>query len=211
MNNIFYIAAAGECNQITTIGGTVIAADGGYNNLLSSGIIPDLIIGDFDSLSSVPKNVKALKLPVEKDDTDTLFAVKYAIDKGADAIVIFGGMGGRIDHTVANLQTLFYAAEKGVPTYLVAENQIATAVLSSIKLPRKKNGNVGVLCFGEMAEGVTVKGLKYTLDDATLTNSFPLGVSNSFIGKAATVSVKKGKLLVTWQEDTERFIERIVK
>lgn len=99
-------------DEIVGKSGLVIAADGGFEHCLELGITPDTVIGDFDSLESPPENCSLLRLPVEKDDTDTLAAVKYGLEKGAEVFHIFGGTGGRFDHTVANMQSLVYLSQK---------------------------------------------------------------------------------------------------
>ena len=196
-----YIAGAGEYSGhgLPMEGDFVIAADAGYARLLERGIVPDLIVGDFDSLNTMPEHPNILHSPAEKDDTDMMLAVKQGIKLGFKRFVIEGGMGGRFDHSLANLQTLVYIAQQGARGVLLGRDACITAV---------KNGSVGFLpgatgyisVFSAMgvAEGVTLTGLKYLLESATIRGDYPLGVSNEFSGVPATISVKNGTLIVTW-------------
>ena len=109
----------------------VIAADGGYKSALENGINPDIVLGDFDSLGFVPDANNVIELPVEKDDTDTLAAVRIALGKGYKTIYIYGGLGGRTDHTIANIQTLSFIADNGGRGYLVSESEVLTVIKNS--------------------------------------------------------------------------------
>lgn len=174
----------------------VIAADRGFEILKNKGMCPDITVGDFDSSSEIPEE-NVLRLPVEKDVTDTFAAVETALEKGADEIHIYGGMGGRPDHTFANYALICSLAQKGTGVFLYGEGYEITAVCdTSLKLCGKKGETVSVFSFTEKSEGVTLKGLKYPLENATLSNTFPLGVSNSFEEETAFISVKNGTLLV---------------
>lgn len=179
----------------------IIAADAGYERLKKMGITPHLAIGDFDSAREVPNDVEVVRYPKEKDDTDTLLAVKEAIARGSSEIVIYGSLGGRIDHTFANIQTLVFIAENGRRGYLVGQGWVITAVKDgSISFGSEKSGTVSVFCAGDTACGVNIKGLKYEVENAELRNGFPVGVSNEFIGKEAEISVKRGVVLVMWED-----------
>ena len=174
----------------------VIAADGGYRHCESLNITPDLILGDFDSLGHIPEN--ATVFPVEKDDTDAMLAVREGLHRGFKRFFLYGALEGpRVDHTVANLQTLLFLSDHGAQGYLIGKTQIATAVKNSaISFPAAKEGVVSVFCMGAEAKGVTIKGLKYPLEKGSLTAAFPLGVSNHFIGEEAEISVADGTLLI---------------
>jgi thiamine pyrophosphokinase len=160
----------------------VIAADGGLYHTQKWGITPQVILGDFDSLGYVPERAKVS--PVEKDDTDAMLALRRGLELGHRRFVIYGGLDGpRVDHTVANFQTLQFAADQGAAAYLVGLRQIATVVKNgAVSFPSAAAGTVSVFCMGEPARGVSIRGLKYELDQGTLTPGFPLGVSNSFVG-----------------------------
>lgn len=186
----------------------VIALDGGLVFCAEHNIEPDMIVGDFDSL---PPQKQVLlenyskdiiqKLPCEKDDTDTLAAIKLAIKKEFNTYTIYGGLGGRFSHSLANIQSLMYLKEKGLQGELVGDNsRIFLIKDESVTLEAQDKGYISIFSYSEVAEGVTLKNLKYEIEDAQLCNSFPIGVSNEFIGKNAEISVRKGILLVVVEE-----------
>jgi thiamine pyrophosphokinase len=178
----------------------VIAADNGYTELVARGITPNLVVGDFDSLGSAPEHSNIIYSPAEKDDTDMMLAVKQGLARGCGRFIIDGGLGGRLDHTLANIQILAYIAQKGARGVLLGRDMCVTAVTDgSIAFKPRLSGIISVFCAGGKAEGVTLTGLKYPLDDAVLTNEYPLGISNEFTGTPATVAVSKGTLIVMWQ------------
>ena len=209
--NICYIIGAGQLPQlyINKQNSFIIAADGGYEKL--GDVTPDVIVGDFDSLGFVPKGDNVITLPVKKDVTDMQYAVDIGIDNGCQAFVMYGGTGGRPDHTFANYALLCYIAKKGLTGYLVGDNYVATAVHNSaIALPNHTKGTVSVFSAEGVSSGVSITGLEYALQDASLSFENPLGVSNSFVGKEGTVSVKNGTLLVMWQEEKlKEFIDKL--
>ena len=174
----------------------IIAADKGCEVLKNKGIVPHVSVGDFDSSSFIPSE-NAVVLPVEKDVTDTAAAVEIALKKSFSEIYIYGGMGGRPDHTFANYAIIAALSEKGVKAFLVGEGYEITAVTDgSLALSGVRGETVSVFSFSESSYGVSLKGLKYSLENATLKNTFPLGVSNSFNEDKAEISVEKGTLLV---------------
>ncbi len=179
-------------------GDCLLAADGGLAHLQTLGLQPDGILGDFDSLGYVPQSAKVF--PVEKDDTDAMLAVRHGLRLGYRRFLLYGSLDGpRLDHTVANLQTLQFLADHGAEGFLIGVDTIATVVKNGqIEFLPESEGIVSVFCMGSDAAGVTLSGLKYPLENATLTSGFPLGVSNHFTGNAATISVKDGSLLVLW-------------
>ena len=176
----------------------VIAADGGVVHTEKLGIAPNEILGDFDSLGYTPQGANVF--PVEKDDTDAMLAVRRGLSLGYREFVLYGSLDGpRLDHTVANFQTLQYLADRGAVGYLVGSSCLVTVVKEgSIRFPTGTAGTVSVFCLGSDAKGVTLEGLYYPLEKGTLTAGFPLGVSNHFTGKAAAISVETGSLLVLW-------------
>ena len=191
-------------------GDYVIAADRGFDSLLAYGVMPDLAVGDFDSLGEVPSGKNVIRHPVEKDDTDMMLAVKTGLSRGCRTFVLYGGIGGRLDHTYANLQTLTYLSDHGARGYLLGDGFAATAWKDGVlDFPAGLTGPVSVFCPGEKAEGVSIEGLYYPLQNAVLTSGFPLGVSNQFIGVSARVSVRKGTLLAMWQEAPASLLERL--
>lgn len=176
----------------------IICADCGYLYARESGITPDLIIGDFDSYTgSLPDNIPIIRLPVEKDNTDTDICISHAIENGFTDITIYGGLGGRLDHTIANLQLIADAAERGINISLIGDNfEIFAVSDSSISLSKRENCYLSVFSLSDISEGVSETGTKYSIDNATLTRTFPLGVSNEFADDTAVITVKKGTLLI---------------
>lgn len=179
-------------------GDFVIAADGGLRHARKLGITPDAILGDFDSLGFTPQGANVF--PVEKDDTDSMLAVRLGLTRGFREFLLYGSLDGpRLDHTVANFQTLQFLADHGAFGYLVGAGCLATVVKDgSIRFPQGCCGTISVFCMGRDAHGVDIAGLYYPLENGTLTPGFPLGVSNHFTGKEATIRVQDGSLLVLW-------------
>ena len=177
----------------------IIAADGGYETLLSQGITPDLVVGDFDSLGYLPQHPNVISSPAEKDDTDMLLAVKQGLERGYKTIVIEGGLGGRLDHTFANIQVLVYIAKNNASGYCIGQDMCVTAITDgTVSFRSGLSGGISVFSADSMAEGVTLTGLKYSADNIDLTNSYPIGVSNEFTGAPASISVRAGTLIVIW-------------
>lgn len=180
-------------------GDIVIAADAGFKHLQKLNIAPDIVLGDFDSLGFVPENAEIIKHPIKKDDTDTLLAVKTGFSRGYTRFVLYGCTGGRLDHTLANLQTLNYIACKGGRGFICGNGFCATVLKNGeLHFSSRANGNISVFAVGTKAKGVSLKGLLYNLNNAEIEYDFPLGVSNEFIGKEAVVSVTDGMLTVIW-------------
>lgn len=194
-------------------GDFVIAADGGYAQKF--GCRPDAVIGDFDSLGYVPDEENVQIYPKQKDDTDMMLAVKLGLKEGYREFVLLGGIGGRFDHTMANVQTLAYLHAHGAKGMLLSEKRdlyLIGAVVQSeaksasdsvgkITFPAQTTGILSVFSYGEKAEQVTICGAEYEIDSAKLTDAFPLGVSNSFVGKEVTISVGKGRLLIVHEKN----------
>lgn len=198
---ICYIFGAMEIGGLSVCpapGDFVIAADAGLARLAPLGLTPDLIVGDFDSLNRVPqgKEGQVLVCPAEKDDTDTLLAVREGVCRGYHDFVIAGGLGGRLDHTLANLQTLVWLAKSGPDGqnhgYLIGEGRVI-ALLSgeSVTFHAGHRGILSLFCVGDRAT-VSIEGLKYPLDRYPMTPAFPIGVSNEFIGRESRITVEDG-------------------
>ena len=204
--NICYIVGAmsltPDLRPYPVQGDYVIAADRGFDSLVAYGVRPDLAVGDFDSLGHRPNHPNVIQLPAEKDDTDMVYALRKGIDLGYRRFILLGGVGGRLEHTLGNLQLLDWLALHGAQGFLAGEKTAATCLRDgkSISFPPSMTGYLSVLCNSGTAEGVTLSGLKYPLEDYTLTGSFPLGVSNQFLGVEAAVSVEKGSLLLIWED-----------
>ncbi|MCC8067270.1 MAG: thiamine diphosphokinase [Clostridiales bacterium] len=180
----------------------LIAADGGYRYLQKLGMEPDVLLGDFDSLAIVPEHEHLIRHSPIKDDTDMALAVAYAEKEGFCSFFLYGGMGGRLDHTLANLQLLTRLSRDGMEGYLIGQGKIITAVTNSgISFSDKAVGIVSVFCMGDQATGVYESGLKYTLENACLTSDRALGVSNEFTGVSSRIAVQKGTLLILWDAE----------
>ena len=175
----------------------LIAADGGLKHMESLGVTPNAIIGDFDSLNYIPTGAEVF--PVEKDDTDMMLAIKLGLSRGYREFAIYGGLGGRLDHTIANIQSLTYLAGEGAAGILYGDSYALTVIKdSSFTVPKDATGMVSVFSLSDSSENVSIKGLKYEVDGVTLTNAFPLGVSNETTAKKGIISVGSGTLLILW-------------
>ena len=203
MKNCIIFCAAGFTGLAAPIGAgdLVIAADGGLVHTQVLGITPDVIVGDFDSLGFAPEGANVF--PVEKDDTDCMLAVRHGLAEGCDTFFLYGSLDGpRLDHTIANFQTLQFLAEKGAAGYLIGKDFMLTVIKDGqISFPPSCQGTISVFCLGADAQGVTLRGLYYPLEEGTLTAGFPLGVSNHFTGEDAEISVREGSLLVLWDRE----------
>lgn len=179
-------------------GDLIIAADGGFRHVRQLNLMPDVILGDFDSLGYVPDH--AAVFPVEKDDTDAMLAIRRGLELGCRRFTIYGGLdGSRLDHTMANFQALQYLAEHDAQGTLVGRDYLVRAIRNSaIRFPADWDGIVSVFCMGADARGVSIRGLQYELEKGELRSGFPLGVSNHFVGTESEISVEEGTLLVMW-------------
>ena len=197
------IFCAAECDGLARPIGQdafVIAADGGLRHTQSLNITPNAVLGDFDSLGFFPEGANVF--PVEKDDTDAMLAVRLGLRQGCGEFLLYGSLDGpRLDHTVANFQTLQYLADHGAVGYLIGNTTMVTVVKNGkITFPAGCSGTISVFCMGPDAVGVTETGLFYGIEDGVFTSGFPLGVSNHFTGEKAEISVKNGSLLVLWEK-----------
>ena len=183
-------------------GDLVLAADAGYRNCQKAGITPTELLGDFDSMDQPKDFENVTRSPVEKDDTDTMLAVKTGLAQGCTEFYIYGGTGGkRLDHTIANLQTLLFLRRNGVRAYLYGDDFVWT-VLENESITVQKTvewGLLSVFALSEHAEGVSETGTQYCPQNGTVDAAFPLGVSNHILDASATVSVEHGTLLVGWE------------
>lgn len=209
---ICYVVGAGENYGLDfqpATGDFVIAADAGLRCLEKQGIRADLVIGDFDTLKCIPGHPNTIVLSAEKDDTDTLAAVREGIKAGYTSFHIYCGTGGRIDHTMANLQVLAYLSANNMCGFLFDNGTVITAITNDrLCFEKIPCGYVSVFSCSEKAEGVTLCGLKYELNNAVLTNRFPIGVSNEFIGRESSISVSDGTLFIVFPKEAK---ERIMQ
>lgn len=175
----------------------IIAADGGLRYTAALGLTPDIIIGDMDSVRQEDVPAGAILYPSRKDDTDMMLAVKKGLALGADEFFLFGGLGGRLDHTYANFQTLAYLSEHNVRGWLLDENHRVCMLENGEFALSPEYRYLSIFAYGGICTGVTITGAEYPLDDAVLEPSFPLGVSNCHApGNQMRVSVKEGTLLI---------------
>ena len=200
-----FIFAAGSfygLRETPGAGDFVIAADAGFRLCRSLGILPDLLLGDFDSMEAPRDFAHLIRVPVEKDDTDTMLAVREGLRQGCTDFHIYGGTGGkRLDHTLANFQALLYLRRHGARGYLYDNDFCWTAMENeTLTLARQVDwGIVSLFPQDGAAEGVTLTGLQYPLADARLTPDVGLAVSNHFMAERADITVRRGALLVGWQ------------
>lgn len=190
---------AGKIKDAVTItpDDLVVCADGGYDLAKKEGITPSVVIGDMDSTNEKAYDCPAVTAPAEKDETDTLLCIMHGIKQGFSDFVIVGGIGGRLDHTMANLQLLSYCADKGVSARIAdADTDVFMVSNGRLNVAAKEGFKLAVFSYTEKCRGVSVSGTKYTLKDAELTQSFPVGVSNEFAQDEAIIEVKDGKLFV---------------
>jgi thiamine pyrophosphokinase len=175
----------------------VICADGGYLRAVSAGIVPNVLMGDFDSCGiEQVQDLDKIVYPVRKDDTDLILALRYAVEQGCKKAVVLGCFGGRLDHTVGNLQSIAFGWKLGLHVTLMdARNRAFPVGTGTTVIPREKDCYISFFCFGENCEGITYQGLSYPLTNAVLKADYPLGVSNEFVEEEAVVSLKKGLLL----------------
>ena len=175
----------------------IIAADGGWLACRKAGITPDLLLGDFDSLSTQPDFPNILRVPVEKDDTDTGHAIRHALDQGYRTLILVCALGGRLDHTLANIQNAASAAAEGANVTILDEREEITFLTGGmLRLPRRKGWGLSVFSLTDRCTGVCLRGVKYRLEDAVLTNRVPLGVSNEFAAPEAEISLTHGILMI---------------
>lgn len=175
----------------------IICADGGYDALFYTGIVPDVIIGDFDSVKvSVPKDIPTIKHPADKDKTDLEICVEYALENGCDTVFILGALGGRIDHTVGSLCVLKYAMERGAEAMILNGKSRVYLVDREIEIAREKFDYVSLIPCTEKVTGVYTLGLKYELNGRELVKSSSLGISNEFYNNTAKIRIESGLLYV---------------
>ena len=184
----------------------VIAVDGGLGYCGVLEVEPDLLIGDFDSVSEEEEKAvrlleqeipdRVIRLARVKDDTDMLAALKEGLARGYRQFHIYAGTGGRFDHTLANIQCLLYLKKRDAVGYLIDGTGMMLVICGeAVHFRKNLEGTLSLFSLGEKANGVTISGMKYELENAVLTNDFPIGISNEFIGEEAMISVEEGELV----------------
>lgn len=189
-----------------------IAVDGGIMYCEILDIEPDLLVGDFDSLDENWEDAveaieeqcpeKVVRLNPSKDDTDMLAALRIGLEKGYERFYIYGATGGRLEHTLANIQCLLFLKKSNAVGYIMdGTGMILVLENESVSFKDSMEGFLSIFSLGQVAEGVTLKGLKYPLDQYSMTNEYPIGISNEFIGEEAEISVEKGQLavIISWE------------
>jgi len=182
--------------EIETFGGdTIICADSGYNHAVKMALRPDLLVGDFDSVGEIPTGIKTVRYPAEKDLTDTEIAVSHARGAGADKFLFIAASGTRADHTLTNIFMLKDCLSRGEDAEIIDERNRIKITQTRLDIAGEKGSLVSLVplcdCFG-----VATSNLEYPLDNAELKLGEGRGVSNVMLGCNASVSVKKGLLLV---------------
>jgi len=205
-DRICFIIGAGEVDPDLHIdlqdGDLLIAADAGWQTARRLGLTPHLVIGDFDTLPAPTDHPNTIVLPCEKDVTDMRAAVDLGLERGYCRFALYGGTGGRLAHTLANLQLLDFLSQRHCRGFLIGDGTVSTAVTDgALDFPAGMSGYLSVFCNSGTARGITLTGLKYSLTDGTLTGSEALGVSNEFTPSPAHIKVAHGTLLVLWRGD----------
>ncbi len=179
----------------------IIAADGGLRHLQAMGFTPDLTVGDFDS-GEAPRTGQVVRLNPIKDETDTLWAVRYALKQGYRRFHLYGCTGGRSDHTFANLRLLHMLANEGAIGFLHSAHDVTFAIRNAtVTFHPESKGYLSVFSLTDVSRGVSESGLKYSLDRYLMQATDTVGTSNEFTGQPAAVSVTDGVLLIILEDD----------
>lgn len=177
--------------------GLVIACDRGWQYAERLGVTPDRIVGDFDSAAAPRTDAPVERLPTRKDDTDTMYAARRAMELGWRSIAICCAFGGRLDHTLANIQTAAWIVAHGGEAQLLGADERAFVFTGGTRrFPRRPLRSLSLFALTDECEGVTLRGTKFDCEGVTLSAAFPLGVSNVWTAEAAEVAVKSGILMV---------------
>ena len=197
---ICYLVGAGDFNENIELyeDDLLIAVDGGFDALMKAGYVPDVLVGDLDSVKmQIPESVKVIKYNKEKDETDMFLAYRIGARCEYTDFVILGGTGGRLDHTYANLSILLYAKDRGHNITMIDEKSMIICIKNeSVRLTGNLGAYLSVFAIGGNASGVSIKGAKYEVENVDLSPAFPLGVSNEFTNTEALISVEEGALLI---------------
>lgn len=179
----------------------IVCADRGYDYALRDGILPDCVVGDFDSAENrPPEGLEIVTLPAEKDETDTYVAISKAVELGCGEVVVVGGLGGRLDHTVANLQTLARFMDRGIKIRLQDRNTTAFLLDRGQRVQLSERGGfLSVFSYSNRAV-VSEQGVKYPLHRKRLSSAYPLGVSNEILGEAEIIC-HAGRLLLLLERE----------
>ncbi|NLD80822.1 MAG: thiamine diphosphokinase [Smithella sp.] len=180
----------------------LICCDGGARHLGASGFLPDVIVGDMDSIDPLQKahyehqGVEMIRHPANKDFTDTALALEYALSMKPRSIQIWGALGGRMDHAMANVYLLIRGKRSGVKTCLLDEFCEVFVAPADVRFENAVGCVVSLLALSPQVEGITLRGFAYPLTDGVLTLSESRGVSNVILEDPAVMRVRSGDLLV---------------
>lgn len=176
----------------------IICCDAGYRAAQARGIVPHLLLGDFDSYrGALPAGVETMRFPVEKDDTDSMLALREGLRRGLRHFVLLFSLGGRLDHTVANLQTLAFLQQQGAMGELRGpRDTVRLLQAGSIDIARREGYTLSIFAYGGTARGVTLQGMQYPLHEAEVHTTFPIGLGNHVLEPVGRVQVREGALLV---------------
>lgn len=172
----------------------LICADGGYLYAAKQDLKVDLLVGDFDSLKDIPLDVETVKLNKIKDETDLYIAIEEGIKRGYQTFDIYGALGGRIEHTIANIQILVNLKSKGLNAKLIDDKTIVEILSTGTYIYNERCGYISLFSYTKEST-ITIKNLLYEVNNKTISNEFPLGIDNEFIGKESTVTVHNGLVL----------------
>lgn len=174
----------------------VIAVDGGLAYLDEMGRKPDMSLGDFDSLGYVPKGMRVVRFSPKKNKSDMELAIERARNMRYEELYVYGALGRRLDHTIANLQLCAKYAERGAYMTIIGACEAVTFLSGpdTLEMPARESGTISVFSLTDESRGVFERGLAYELDDAVLTNRTSLGLSNEFIGEPVLIGVESGTL-----------------
>lgn len=190
-------------------GDIIIAADSGYRNAALMDIRPNILLGDFDSLPREELNdaadgTEVMTVPAEKDFTDTQMAIKVALERGASEIILIGGLGGRLDHTLSNIAILRSLHTSGIRAVITdGRNRVRYMKNDSIILLRSGFKYFSLIALSDRVKGVSLEGCKYPLKNATITANDQYAVSNEIDGNCAFISLKKGEVLIIESNDAK--------
>jgi len=179
---------------------TIICADGGYDHAKKMGITPNILIGDFDSITEIPDDIPCMRHPSEKNLTDTELAIEYARNKGFKNFLLLASTGSRMDHTLTNILLLKTFVEQKETAVIINENNKIMMIDSQIIITEPPDTIISLIPITNCT-GVTTTNLKYPLTDATMHVGKGVGISNIILDDNATISVKSGLLIITVSQD----------
>ena len=182
----------------------IICADSGIRHAEKLGLCADILIGDFDSADKIDRKLykEIITLPCEKDDTDTFASAKIAVEKGADEAIIFGAIGSRMDHTLGNVSTLEFLHNEGICARIINENnEIGIVKNGTLSIKKRGNSFLSLIPLDEKVGSVSISGVKYPLENATIYRNKTLAISNEFYEDVAKISVNDGTLLYIISKD----------